>query len=80
MNAWSNRPSRTWVCERDGRDAARPFHAQLLIGDVQVASARGVDEVTAFARLAEAVAADGRVLGLVGLLRRWRGSERDPSR
>jgi hypothetical protein len=70
--------SRAWVCERDDRDPAAPFQATLLIGDEPVASARGVDEVTAFARLAEAVAADGRVLGMVRLMRRWRESGRDP--
>jgi hypothetical protein len=64
--------SRTWVCERDDRDPAAPSHASLLIGDEPVASARGVDEVSAFARLAEDVGADGRVLGMVGLMRRWR--------
>jgi len=65
------------VCQRDDLDAPSPYCAKLLIDDEPVASARGVNEVTAFARLAEMVdtqdiaGAGGGVLGMIALMRRW---------
>ena len=67
--------SRSWVCERDNQDAASPFCAKLLIKDDQVASARGIDEMTAFANLIETLhargIAEGRALGFEALMRAW---------
>jgi len=73
-------PVKTWLCERDERDAVVPFCATLLVDDRPVASGRGGDEMTAFARLADVLAAhgmgDGPVLGLPSLMREWSHSHR----
>jgi hypothetical protein len=63
------------VCERDDQDVASPYCAKLLINDTLVASGRGVDEITAFFRLADTVHAqglsDGSVLFMTTLTRDW---------
>ena len=73
---------KTWLCERDDQETAAPFCATLVIDDRPVASGRGASEMTAFARLADVLAArgmaDGRVLGLQALMRQWSDVHRRP--
>ena len=65
---------RTWTCERDSDNLSAPFCATLLIDDEPIASGRGVDEVSAYAALVEALSlkgiVDGSVLGMQALMRR----------
>jgi hypothetical protein len=66
---------KTWLCERDDEDAIAPFRATMLLDNHVVASARGVDEMTAFAHLADLLAshriADGGVLGFQRFMCDW---------
>jgi hypothetical protein len=65
---------RTWMCKRDSNNPSAPFCATLLIDDEPIASGRGVDEVSAYAALVEALSVkgivDGSVLGMQVLMRR----------
>jgi hypothetical protein len=65
-------PVRSWICERVGDDPMLPYEATLLIGEEPVASARGLDERSAFTALLEMLlsrgSSDGFVVGLAGIM------------
>jgi hypothetical protein len=63
---------RSWICERVGEDSILRYEATLLIGEEPIASARGVDERSAFTALLEMLlnrgSSDGFVLGMAGIM------------
>jgi hypothetical protein len=73
-HAWSRRTSERGRANATATTLVRRFCATLLIDDEPIASGRGVDEVSAYAALVEALSlkgiVDGSVLGMQGLMRR----------